>query len=259
MSCQSEPRSQGQICSEENQEITAKYGIRQYLTAKLRVDTLVELQLLILTLSIGIQDAIAFPDFHCFASNQTGNTVVLALGAAGIGGDQFSLANVGISLSAFVTGSFITGQIANSIGPFRRDWLLFAHMAQTLLAFGAAAIQCVKGEEGVGSGPWAMGSIALLAFSSGAQVASMRPMKIQEITTAMATAAWVDFVIDPNLLAACNRSRDRRGLFLLTLIGGSFVGAYMYKYVGPGETLLFSAAVKLLVTFTFLINRGSRQ
>jgi hypothetical protein len=27
----------------------------------------------------GIQDAISFPDYHCFASNQTGNTVFLLL------------------------------------------------------------------------------------------------------------------------------------------------------------------------------------
>ncbi|PVH90203.1 hypothetical protein DM02DRAFT_64685 [Periconia macrospinosa] len=104
-----------------------------------------------------------------------------------------------------------------------------------------------------------MGSIALLAFSSGAQVASMRPMRIQEITTAMATAAWVDFVIDPKLLATCNRSRDRRVLFLLTLIAGSFVGAFMYKIVGSADTLVLSAAVKLLVTFTLLLNRERCQ
>ncbi|PVH95323.1 hypothetical protein DM02DRAFT_691000 [Periconia macrospinosa] len=259
MTCPTSPRNVEDICPTGPHIGIAKYGIRSYLTAQLRVDAVIELQLLILTISIGIQDAIAFPDFKCFVSNQTGNTVVLALGVAGLGGNQFSLANVGISLGAFVTGAFITGQIANTVGSYRRDWLLFTHMAQTLMVFGAAAIQGVKGELAVGSGPWAMGSIALLAFSSGAQVASMRPMRIQEITTAMATAAWVDFVIDPKLLAACNRSRDRRALFLVTLIAGSFMGALMYKSVGPAYTLVLSAAVKLLVTFTLLLNRERNQ
>lgn len=231
--------------------------MRTYLAATLRVDLFIELQLLLLTFSIGVQDAIAFPDFKCFASNQTGNTVVLAVGAAGLGGDQFSLPNIGISLATFVAGATITGQIANVIGPSRRDWLLATHLAQTLMVFGAAAVQAVSG--GQGAGPFAMGSIALLAFSSGAQVASMRPMRIQEITTAMATAAWVDFVIDPMLLSSNNRPRNRRALFLLTLIGGSFAGAFMYKTVGSANTLILSAAVKLLVTFTLLFNKQQSQ
>lgn len=227
--------------------------MRAYFAAPLRVDALIELQLLLLTFSIGIQDAIAFPDFKCFASNQTGNTVVLAVGAAGLGGDQFDLLNIAISLSTFVAGATTTGQIANIVGRRRRDWLLATHFAQTIMVFGAAAIQRVSGNQG--TGPFANGSIALLAFASGAQVASMRPMRIQEITTAMATAAWVDFVIDPKLLSSTNRSRDRRALFLLTLVGGSFVGAFTYKAIGSSNTLILSAAVKLLVTLTLLLNR----
>lgn len=34
-----------------------------------------------LSFATGIQDAIAYPDFSCFASNQTGNTIILAIGA----------------------------------------------------------------------------------------------------------------------------------------------------------------------------------
>lgn len=227
--------------------------MRSCLAEPLRVDLFVELQLLLLTFSIGIQDAIAFPDFKCFASNQTGNTVVLAVGAAGVGRDQFSLPNIGISLATFIAGATITGQIANIVGATRRDWLLVTHLAQTIMVFGAAAVQGASGGQGTGS--FAMGSIALLAFSSGAQVASMRPMRVQEITTAMATAAWVDFVIDPMLLSSNNRPRNRRALFLLTLIAGSFAGAFMYKAVGSANTLILSAAVKLLVTLTLLLNK----
>lgn len=77
--------------------------------------------------------------------NQTGNTVVLAVGAAGLGGDQFSLPNIGISLATFVAGATMTGQIANVIGPSRRDWLFATRLAQTLMVFGVAAAQGVSG------------------------------------------------------------------------------------------------------------------
>jgi uncharacterized membrane protein YoaK (UPF0700 family) len=240
-----------------NTHAATKSKMRTYLAAPLCADLLIELQLLLLTFGIGVQDAIAFPEFKCFASNQTGNTVVLAVGAAGLGGDHFSLLNIGISLATFVTGATITGQIANVVGANRRDWLLVTHLTQALMVFGAAAVQGASG--GQGTGPFAMGSIALLAFSSGAQVASMRPMRIQEITTAMATAAWVDFVIDPRLLSTKNRPRNRRALFLLTLIGGSFAGAFMYKIFGSANTLTLAAMVKLSVTFTLLLNKPQSQ
>lgn len=44
--------------------------IKTYLLAPLKVDWLIDFELLLLTFSTGIQDAISFPDFHCFASNQ---------------------------------------------------------------------------------------------------------------------------------------------------------------------------------------------
>ncbi|KAI6813702.1 hypothetical protein KC327_g18147 [Hortaea werneckii] len=217
-------------------------SMKGFLLDELRTNSLVEIQLLLLSFSIGIQDAIAFPDFKCFASNQTGNTVLLATGAAGLGGTDFSLSNIGISLGCFVASAMATGQIGNALGPRRRYFLFASHLIQTAMAFGAAALQAVSGGEG--SGSFAMGSIALLAFSSGGQVASMRPMRVQEITTAMATAAWVDFVIDPGLFVLNNHSRDRRALFLLVLIAGSFVGrGHRYALEGAvGDCFISSRA-----------------
>lgn len=231
--------------------------VRRYLSADLRVDWLLEIQLLLLTFGTGIQDAISFPDFHCFASNQTGNTVILAVGLAGLGGDLFNVADVGISLALFIGGATITGQIANIVGVRKRVWLIFSHFCQTMMAFGAAIIAATQDVQV--SGPWAQAAIALLAFSSGAQVASMRPLRIQEITTAMATAAWVDLVIDPNFLTIRNHSRDRRALFLAALVAGSFAGAYAHPAVGSSNTLILSAVSKALVTLTLLFNREQPQ
>lgn len=77
----------------------------RYFSSPLRVDTFLETQLLLLTFSTGIQDAITFPDFHGFASNQTGNTVLLAVGLAGHNTGLFDLKNVGLSLAAFIAGA----------------------------------------------------------------------------------------------------------------------------------------------------------
>ena len=86
-------------------------------------------------------------------------------------------------------------------------------------------------------------------------MATARAMQIPEISTAMATAAWVDLVIDPRLTAIKNRPRNRRALFLLALAGGSFVGAIMHLQVGSSWALLVSGIIKATVTAMILISK----
>jgi len=200
-----------------------------------------------------MQDATTFPDYRCFASNQTGNTVLLAVGVFGIGGGIFSLASISVSLTLFIAGVAILGQFGNRLGVRKRWWLLASSLLQTVLVFAAAALQYRYGVKK--DGPLAVLVIALLAFAGGAQVAMVRSLKITEITTAMATAAYVDVFIDPRILDRLNRARDRRLLFLLCLLAGSFAGAGAYKTMSSAFALLISAVGKLIVTFTLLCNR----
>jgi hypothetical protein len=97
--------------------------------------------------------------------------------------------------------------------------------------------------------------IALLAFSSGGQVAMARSLNITEITTAMATAAYVDLFIDQKLLKWRNRGRNRRALFLIMLFAGSFAGAFAYKTMGSPFVLLMSSVGKVVVLGAFFFNR----
>ena len=103
--------------------------------------------------------------------------------------------------------------------------------------------------------PAATGIIALLAFSSGAQVGMVRGLGVTEITTAMATAAYVDVVVDKRMLSqfAGNVARNRRVGFLLALILGSFVGAAVEKFAASGMALVVSGAVKATVTVLILL------
>ena len=145
----------------------------------------------------GIQDAISFPDYHCFASNQTGNTVLLmlVLVVPQLNGDVLIAANIGVALGLFLAGGWITGQLGHIVGARLRIWLIFCNLFQTALVFAAAAIQYKFGV--LEAGPSAVGAVALLAFASGSQVVQSRSLAMTEISTAMATAAWVDLMIDP--------------------------------------------------------------
>ena len=229
--------------------------LSRYLLSDIHIELnlLVETELLLLTFTTGMQDAVSFPDFHCFASNQTGNTVLLATVVAGLTGILVPLPNIGVSLAMFLAGGLIMGQIGNIVGRRRRLWLLLSSTLQTAMVFEASAIQSLNDEHGRKS--YDIGVIALLAFSAGAQVAMGRGMEMPEITTAMATAAWVDLVIDPGILAKRNRPRNRRLLFVCALLAGSFVGAFAYGRVGSAFVLLMAGVGKTIVTGGFLINK----
>lgn len=206
-------------------------------------------------------DAISFPDYHCFASNQTGNTVFLAVSIVvpEFNGDMFYTANIGVALGLFLAGGYLTGQLSHIVGPRLRLWLVLCNLAQTAMVFAAAALQLRYGVRH--TGPRDLLVIALLAFASGSQVVQSRSLRMTEISTAMATAAWVDLLIDPHLLAVRekNRPRNRRLFFLVTLIVGSLAGAGIYKEAGSAVALFVSAGGKAVVTLMYFFNGAEKE
>jgi uncharacterized membrane protein YoaK (UPF0700 family) len=229
--------------------------VKSYLTREVCTTPSLVALILLLAFAIGIQDATTWPSFHVFASNQTGNTVLLAVTAFSLTpSDILPAAMLGLSLGMFVAGAMLQGQAANIMGCARkRWWLLVSNALQTALVFAAVALQmCFPAPTPT---PAAMGIVALLAFSSGAQVGMVRGLGITEITTAMATAAYVDVVVDKNMLGRFtgNVARNRRVGFLIALVLGSFVGAAVEKWAFNGIALVVSGGVKAIVTVLIVL------
>ncbi|KFZ23547.1 hypothetical protein V502_01972 [Pseudogymnoascus sp. VKM F-4520 (FW-2644)] len=222
-----------------------------YFLDDIREDIVLESQLLLLSFATGVQDAAAWTDYSCFASNQTGNTLFLAIGVAGLANNAYSFQNIGMSLGSFVAGGLVMGQIGNQMGVRKRFWLLITSIIQTAMVFVAAAISHYYKDACA-----ALLALFLLAFSSGAQVAMSRSLKVTEITTAMATAAYVDVVVDPLILQRHNRLRNRRVLFLAMLSAGCFAGAFVGKAVNLTLPLLLCGVCKTFVTVVFFFNRA---
>jgi hypothetical protein len=211
-------------------------------------------------------DAVSFPDFHCFASNQTGNTVFLVLAVVFPegNGDMFITANIAVALGFFLAAAWLTGQLGHIIGARRRCWLMFCNFVQTCLVFAAAGVQyAYRSPTGAlaldgAQTPSTLWAIGLLASAAGSQVVQSRSLRMTEITTAMATAAWVDLMIDPNLFRMDNRSRNRRIGFLGTLLLGTLAGAFVFRRLGSPAALVISGSGKLLVTVMFLFNGADK-
>jgi hypothetical protein len=170
---------------------------------------------------------------------------------------MFITANIGAALGFFVFGGWSTGQVSHLVGPKRRWWLILCNFFQSCLVFTAAVIQYQYGTEKQGVA--AITGVALLAYASGSQVVQSRSLAMTEISTAMATAAWVDLMIDPNMLSKNNRPRNRRVLFLLALILGTLTGAGVYKVAGSAPAVFLSAVGKLLVTIMYFFNGAERS
>ncbi|KAK4205359.1 hypothetical protein QBC40DRAFT_162942 [Triangularia verruculosa] len=270
-----EPRAQQQPISSASSITEAELGMTnnepppkssytpakfwRYLNQDIKPTTFAEVQLTLLTFCIGLQDAVSFPDFHCFASNQTGNTVflVLAIILPEMDGEMFVTANIGCALGFFLAAAYLTGQLGHIIGSRRRLYIIICNLIQTCLVFATAALQHTKGVEPTGART--LLAIGFLATAAGSQVVVSRSLKMTEISTAMATAAWVDLVIDPDLMRMSNRGRNRRLAFLASLVLGTLVGAVIFKNVGSAVALFVSAGGKALVTGMWFMADGEER
>ena len=85
-----------------------------------------------------------------------------------------------------------------------------------------------------------------------------RSLKMTEISTAMATAAWVDLLIDSELFRVKNRPRNRRVAFLAALVLGTLSGAFIFRRLGSPPALLVSGSGKLLVTGMYFFNGAEK-
>ena len=175
-------------------------------------------------------------------------------------GEMFITANIGVALGFFLAAAWLTGQLGHIIGARRRCWLMLCNLIQTCLVFAAAGVQYANSSpsghlalDGAQT-PSTLWAIGLLASAAGSQVVQSRSLRMTEITTAMATAAWVDLMIDPNLFRTENRSRNRRIGFLAALLLGTLAGAFIFRRLGSPAALVISGAGKMLVTVLFLFN-----
>lgn len=117
-------------------------------------------------------------------------------------------------------------------------------------------------------------SFQLLASASGAQVAIARTVGIAEVPTAMLSSPIVDFVVDPHLLhllpvrragesrwqalrrhanAPEHKARNRRGIYIASIVTGSFVGAIVHRVAGEQIVLLVGVVVKVVITVGFAV------
>lgn len=163
---------------------------RAYLNQQIGVDTLLELQLYMLSFATGIQDAMTFAFYGVFCSKQTGNLVTMALSALKSEAVVETETHIAVSFVCFLAGAALFGHFNNFIGKKRRGWLIFVNAWQSLLVIAACVIRKISVDKlqsiaEADADPLALASIALLAFSSGGQISLALSVGLAEINTTM--------------------------------------------------------------------------
>nr|XP_031861318.1 uncharacterized protein CI109_003290 [Kwoniella shandongensis]KAA5528390.1 hypothetical protein CI109_003290 [Kwoniella shandongensis] len=204
--------------------------------------------LIIQAFSTGILDATTYLDFSTFASNQTGNTILLTVAAVKMSGHLLLL--TGVSLGSFLGAALVLGHLGHLFGVRRRAWLLGNVFFQLVCLTIATIFLSPNGPSATrlgGDHEWSI--IMLFALMSGGQVAAARQASIAEIPTAPMTSSYVDLVSDKYLFVGFNHphagARNRRVGYIAAMITGSFIGGVMHKYAGSWVVVVVAMGFKL--------------
>jgi uncharacterized membrane protein YoaK (UPF0700 family) len=148
--------------------------------------------LLVLTFTTGVIDAASYLGLgHVFTANMTGNIVLLGFGIAGSGG--LPVIAPLVSLAAFLAGSAMGGRMAAGMRT-RTPHLSRAMLVEIGVVLLAAALALL-----VDITPDRFSAdlvIALLAFGMGVRNATVRKLKVADLTTTVLTMTLTGLAAD---------------------------------------------------------------
>ena len=201
----------------------------------------------------------------------TGNTIFLAIGAAGLPpGEPLLWLKALVSIGAFWVGCFAFSK-SRHLHPQRKATLSVSFLVQAAFVFAAAALsqarvvrafalELLGAQDAVELAEHhddniVMLPLALLAFQFGGQIVSSRLLGFNEVPTNVLTSVYCDLLSDPNLFRplGANPKRNRRFAAVVLLIAGGVLGAWVQRTrAGMSAVLWIAGSIKLLIALAWL-------
>jgi uncharacterized membrane protein YoaK (UPF0700 family) len=201
--------------------------------------------MLALTVLTGVVDAVSILSLgRVFVANMTGNVVFVGFALAGAGGISLS-ASVS-ALAGFLVGAALGGAAVERLGAHRGRLLTAVTGAELVLVLAALLAAALAGPRpGTGA---KVAIAALLALAMGAQNATVRRLKVFDLTTTVLTMTLTG-------IAADYRGRDRfsiarRLLAVVAMLAGAVAGALLVLQVDDTAALGLAAALLAVVAVT---------
>lgn len=199
--------------------------------------------LLVLTLTTGVIDAASYLGLgRVFAANMTGNIVLLGFGIAGSSG--LPVVAPLVSLLAFLTGATVGGRMGLALPPraARLSRSMTIEIGVTALATAIAIVFHITPNRFSGDL-----IIALLAFAMGIRNATVRRLKVADLTTTVLTMTLTGLAADSPLAGGDGKGSWRRAAAVASMLVGALAGALLVK--ADLALVLLAAAVLTLVTW----------
>lgn len=203
--------------------------------------------LLLISATTGLVDAASVLGLgKVFTANMTGNVVFLGFALAGAPG--FSWPLYVTALAFFIAGAAIGGRVCKVYAERgRRRWLLWAGAIEALLLGLAALCAMLGGTPPVWSAVLAM--IALTAAAMGFRNATVRQLKVADLTTTVLTLTIAGLAADTPAASGGNNPNIRRRFgAVLAILAGALVGALLVLHTGLALPLALGALVTLGAT-----------
>jgi uncharacterized membrane protein YoaK (UPF0700 family) len=180
----------------------------------------------------------------------TGNIVLLGFGIAG--GSGLPVISPLVSLAAFLAGAVLGGRMALAL-PARTVHLSRAMLIEIAVVLFAALLALLFDiTPNQLSGDLI---IALLAFAMGVRNATVKRLKVADLTTTVLTMTLTGLASDSRLAGGSGAGTIRRGSAVISMLVGAACGALLLRV----DLWLVLAAVAVLALATQIAYRRGRR
>jgi uncharacterized membrane protein YoaK (UPF0700 family) len=179
----------------------------------------------VLTFTTGVIDAASYLGLgHVFTANMTGNVVLLGFGIAG--GSGLPVVSPIVSLVAFLVGATVGGRMAGAFptGAVHLSRSMLIEIGVVLLAALLALVFDITPNGFSGDLV-----IALLAFGMGVRNATVRRVKVADLTTTVLTMTLTGLAADSPLAGGDGEGSGRRTVAVIAMLLGAIAGALLLK------------------------------
>lgn len=215
--------------------------------------------LLLLSVTTGLVDAISVLGLgKVFTANMTGNVVFLGFAASGAPG--FRIAPYLVAILAFLLGALIGGRTGKAHrGRPLRHWLMKAAAVEAALLWGAAIIAI--GFDIASQTPDASvyAIITLTGLAMGFRNATIRQLKVPDLTTTVLTLTLTGIAADSGLAGGANPNWRRRIGAVVAIFAGAAIGAWLVTHSGLTAPLVLAGFLILAGTIACALHSTSAE
>lgn len=204
--------------------------------------------LLLLSVTTGLIDAVSVLGLgKVFTANMTGNVVFLGFAAAQAPG--FQVAPYLLALFTFFLGALVAGRVGQRFGkrPLRQ-WLTIAALIEAALLWIAAGVALGFDVPTLKPTAALFAIITLTAIAMGFRNATIRQLKVPDLTTTVLTLTVTGIAADSSLAGGRNPNLARRVGAIVAIFAGAALGAVMVIHLGLALPLLLSGFIVLTGT-----------